>query len=88
MLDNFFKLSENGTDFKFQVYPTSSDIKFYGLRTYNFPFTYAQVQKNYISSMSKLSDKQAYYLDNDILYHLSSCYLLVALPIGYILSKR
>jgi hypothetical protein len=35
-------LKRNG-EFKLQIAPTTSDIKFYGVRTYNFPFNYAQV---------------------------------------------
>lgn len=53
--------------FSLQIAPTTSDVKFYGLRTYNFPFTYAQVQKNYISSLLDASDKKAFYDKNDIL---------------------
>lgn len=53
--------------FKMQIAPTTSDVKFYGLRTYNFPFTYAQVQKNYISSILDANDKKIFYDKNDIL---------------------
>jgi hypothetical protein len=53
--------------FKMQIAPTTSDVKFYGLRTYNFPFTYAQVQKNYISSLLDACDKKTFYDKNDIL---------------------
>jgi hypothetical protein len=59
-------LKRDGT-FKMQISPTTSDIKFYGLRTYNFPFTYAQVQKNYISSILDANDKKIFYDKNDIL---------------------
>lgn len=53
--------------FKLQIAPTTSDVKFYGLRTYNFPFTYAQVQKNYISSLLDADAKKIFYDKNDIL---------------------
>lgn len=53
--------------FKLQIAPTTSDIKFYGLRTYNFPFNFAQVQKNYISSILDANDKKIFYDKNDIL---------------------
>ena len=55
-------------DFKLQIHPSNSNINFYIFRTYDKTLSYEEVKKNYISSMSKLSDKQAYYLDNDILY--------------------
>ena len=61
------QLKQNGTDFKFQIYPTSSDVKFYGLRTYNYPFNYNEVQKNRISSLLDSDEKKAYYDKNDIL---------------------
>lgn len=61
------QLKENGTDFKLQVYPTSSDIKFYGLRTYNYPFSYNEIQKNYISSLLDSGEKKSFYDKNDIL---------------------
>lgn len=53
--------------FSMQIAPTTSDVKFYGLRTYGFPFTYAQVQKNYISSILDANDKKIFYDKNDIL---------------------
>ena len=59
-------LKRNG-EFKLQIAPTTSDIKFYGVRTYNFPFNYAQVQKNYISSILDANDKKIFYDKNDIL---------------------
>ena len=61
------QLKENGTDFKLQVYPTSSDIKFYGLRTYNYPFNYEEIKKNRISALLDSGDKKAFYDKNDIL---------------------
>ena len=61
------QLKENGRDFKFQIYPTSSDLKVYGLRTYNYAFNYEEVKKNYISSLLDASDKKAFYDKNDIL---------------------
>lgn len=59
-------LIRNG-EFKLQIAPTTSDVKFYGLRTYNFPFTFAQVQKNYISSILDANDKKIFFDKNDIL---------------------
>ena len=61
------QLKQNGTDFKFQIFPTSSDVKFYGLRTYNYPFTYNEIQKNRISALLDADEKKAYYDRNDIL---------------------
>ena len=61
------QLKQNGTDFKLQIYPTSSDVKFYGLRTYNYAFNYDEVQKNRISSLLDADEKKAYYDKNDIL---------------------
>lgn len=55
-------------DFKFQIHPSNSNINMYIFRTYDKALSYEEVRKNYTSSMSKLADKQAYYLDNDILY--------------------
>ncbi len=55
-------------DFNFQIHPTNSNINMYIFRTYDKCLNYEEVRKNYTSSMSKLVDKQAYYLDNDILY--------------------
>ena len=51
-----------------QIHPTNSNINYYIFRTYDKALNYEEVKKNYISSMSKLTNKQAYYLDNDILY--------------------
>lgn len=59
-------LKRNGT-FSLQIAPTSSDVKFYALRTYDFPFNYAQVQKNRISSLLDADAKKVYYDKNDIL---------------------
>lgn len=59
-------LKRNGT-FSLQIAPTSSDVRFYALRTYGFPFNYAQVQKNRISSLLDANAKKAYYDKNDIL---------------------
>lgn len=59
-------LKRNDT-FNLQIAPTSSDLKIYGLRTYKFPFTYAQVQKNRISAFLDSSDKKSFYDKNDIL---------------------
>lgn len=56
------------SDFKFQIHPSNSNINMYIFRTYDKCLNYEEVRKNYTSSMSKLADKQAYYLDNDILY--------------------
>ena len=61
------QLRQNGTDFKFQIFPTSSDVKFYGLRTYNYPFTYNEIQKNRISALLDADEKKAFYDKNDIL---------------------
>lgn len=57
------------SDLKMQIHPTNSNANFYILRTYDKTLSYEEVKKNYISSMSKLSKKQEYYLDNDILYN-------------------
>lgn len=61
------QLKENGKDFKLQIYPTSSDLKIYGLRTYNYPFNYEEVKKNRISAFLEASDKKSFYDKNDIL---------------------
>lgn len=61
------QLKQNGTDFKLQIYPTSSDVKFYGLRTYNYAFNYDEIQKNRISSLLDADEKKAYYDKNNIL---------------------
>ena len=70
------------TDFEMQINPSNSNINYYIFRTYDRALNYEEVKKNYISSMSKLVDKQSYYLDNDILY-LSSDF-----SAGQIDSKR
>lgn len=56
------------SDFNFQIHPSNSNINFYIFRTYDKTLSYEEVRKNYTSSMSKLDNKQNYYLDNDILY--------------------
>lgn len=61
------QLKENGRDFKFQIYPTNSDVKFYGLRTYNYAFNYEEIKKNRISAFLEASDKKSFYDKNDIL---------------------
>jgi hypothetical protein len=58
-------------DFELQIHPSNSNVNFYIFRTYDKALNYEEIKKNYISSMSKLYDKQAYYLDNDILYQTS-----------------
>lgn len=55
-------------DFNLQIHPTNSSINYYIFRTYDRALTNDEVKKNRISSMSKIENKQAYYLDNDILY--------------------
>jgi hypothetical protein len=50
-----------------QIAPVSSDLRLYGLRTYEFPFTYAQIQKNHISSLLDSDAKKRFYDKNDIL---------------------
>ena len=55
-------------DFKMQIHPSNSNVNFYIFRTYDKALNFEEVKKNYISSIPKLSDKQDYYLDNDILY--------------------
>jgi hypothetical protein len=44
-------------DFKLQIHPSNSNINFYIFRTYDKTLSYEEIKKNYISSMSKLSDK-------------------------------
>lgn len=61
------QLKENGSEFNLQIYPTSSDLKLYGLRAYTHAFTYKEVEKNYISSLLEAGDKKAFYDKNDIL---------------------
>ena len=56
------------SDFKFQIHPSNSNVNFYIFRTYDKALNYDEVRKNYTSSMSKLINKQNYYIDNDILY--------------------
>lgn len=56
------------SDFNLQIHPSNSNINYYIFRTYDKTLNYEEVQKNYISSMSKLLDKQNYYSNNDILY--------------------
>ena len=58
--------SEN--DFKLQIHPSNSNINYYIFRTYDKALNYEEVKKNRISAMSKLVDKQKYYLDNELLY--------------------
>ena len=55
-------------DFKLQIHPSNSNINFYVVRTYDRALDYEEVKKNRISAMSKLVDKQNYYLDNELLY--------------------
>lgn len=61
------ELKENGRDFKLQICPTTSDIKFYGLRTYGYAFNYEEIKKNRISSLLDANDKKSFYDKNDIL---------------------
>ena len=58
--------STNAT-FNFQIHPISSDVEFYTIRTYTKALNYAEIQKNRISTMLNLADKEAYISKNDIL---------------------
>lgn len=58
-------------DFKLQIHPSNSNINFYIFRTYDKCLNYEEIQKNYISSMLHLVDKQKYYKENDIVYKSS-----------------
>ena len=56
---------ENG--FRFQISPTSSDLNLYIFRTYNWAFSYAELQKNFISSRATSAEKKEIYDRNNIL---------------------
>ena len=56
---------ENG--FKWQICPNSSDLNLYIFRTYTRALTYAEIQKNFISSRTTAAEKKAIYDRNDIL---------------------
>lgn len=60
------KESSNAT-FNFQIHPISSDVEFYTIRTYTKALNYAEIQKNRISTILNLADKEAYASKNDIL---------------------
>lgn len=60
------KGSSNAT-FNFQIHPISSDVEFYTIRTYTKALNYAEIQKNRISTILNLADKEAYASKNDIL---------------------
>ena len=60
------KESSNAT-FNFQIHPISSDVEFYTIRTYTKALNYAEIQKNRISTILNLADKEAYVSKNDIL---------------------
>lgn len=57
----------NNPEFNFQIKPISSDVEFYSIRTYQRPLSFAEVQKNRISSFASKVDKEAYYDRNNIL---------------------
>ena len=60
-------IGKNGT-FNLQIHPSNASINYYIFRTYEQALSYEQVKKNFISSLSYLTDKQAYFADNNILY--------------------
>ena len=57
----------NEDGFKFQINPTSSDLNLYIFRTYNWAFTYNEIQKNFISSRQTALEKKEIYDRNNIL---------------------
>lgn len=54
--------------FKLQIHPTNSNINFYGFRTYDKALNYNEIQKNYISSLLTLQDKEFVHEYNNIIY--------------------
>lgn len=52
----------------FNIHPSSANINIYGFRTYARTLSYEEIQKNRISSMNSFEEKEAYYINNDILF--------------------
>ena len=58
---------KNAEGFKLQICPKSSDLNIYIFRTYTRALTYAEIQKNFISSRTTSQEKKNIYERNDIL---------------------
>ena len=58
---------KNAEGFKLQICPKSSDLNIYIFRTYTRALTYAEIQKNFISSRTTSLEKKKIYDRNDIL---------------------
>ena len=58
---------ENEDGFRLQICPTSSDLNLYIFRTYNWAFSYEEIQKNFISSRQTSLEKKDIYDRNNIL---------------------
>ena len=61
------ELLKDDDGFKLQICPKTSDLNLYIFRTYTRALTYSEIQKNYISSLSKSQDKKNVYDRNNIL---------------------
>ena len=58
---------ENEDGFRLQICPESSDLNLYLFRTYNWAFSYDEIQKNFISSRQTSLEKKDIYDRNNIL---------------------
>lgn len=53
----------------FNIHPSSTNVNIYGFRTYAHCLSYEEIQKNKISSLNSFEEKEAYYINNDILFN-------------------
>ena len=52
--------------FKLQVSPQTADIDIYGLRVYSRALSFEEIQNNYVSTMSSITEKQQFQTLNDL----------------------
>lgn len=52
--------------FKLQISPETADVDIYGLRIYSRALTLEEVQSNYVSTMSSITEKQQFQKLNDL----------------------
>lgn len=55
--------------FNLQIHPSNSNINFYAFKTYDKALSHYEIRQNVISQMLTLSEKEAFYEFNDILYN-------------------
>lgn len=56
----------NYNGFNLEINPEAADIDIYGIRVYNRALTLAEIQANYVSTISSISEKESFERANDL----------------------